>query len=222
MRPSTDQTPKAMLPVAGRPFADWQLRWLAGQGVDRVVYSIGHLGHHLEAFVADGRRWGIDVQYVREEAKLLGTGGALRLAADAGMLEAECLLLYGDSYLSVDLAAVKAAFERSGAAALMTVLHNDGAWDRSNVIYQDGRVVLYEKASPRQAEMHHIDYGLLALSRDRVTSFITPGQVVDLAPVLTALSRRGDLAAFEVHDRFYEVGSPQGKDELERYLLSRG
>jgi len=63
MRPATAQVPKALLPVAGRPFADWQLAWLADQGVTDVVLSTGHLGSMLRRFVGDGARWGLAVTY---------------------------------------------------------------------------------------------------------------------------------------------------------------
>ena len=54
MAPYTDTLPKALLPVAGRPFADWQLSWLAEQGVDEVIYSIGYLGDQIRRHVG---RW---------------------------------------------------------------------------------------------------------------------------------------------------------------------
>src|SRR3954463_4039756 len=87
MRPLTETVPKAMLPVAGRPFADWQLAWLAGQGVERVVYSLGHLGELVEEHVGDGRSFGLDVRYCYERGQLLGTAGAVRAAIDAGLMD---------------------------------------------------------------------------------------------------------------------------------------
>ena len=54
MQPRTETVPKALLPVAGRPFADLQLSWLARSGVTDVVYAIGHLGERIRAFVGDG------------------------------------------------------------------------------------------------------------------------------------------------------------------------
>ena len=142
MRPWTEAVPKALLPVAGRPFADWQLDWLAAGGVDRVVYSVGHLGEAIEDHVGDGRRWGVDVRYVKEGAVLRGTAGAIRLAADHGVLDDTFFVLYGDSYLCVDPRAVAAAFVAAGRPALMTVYHNRGSWDTSNVRYRDGVVEL--------------------------------------------------------------------------------
>src|SRR5882724_3079057 len=106
MQPLTRRLPKTLLPVLGRPFAEYQLGWLADQGVRNVVYCIGFLGDQVRAFVGDGRRWRLRVDYVDEGSLLMGTGGALRLASDAGVLEPGFLVLYGDSYLPIEMAAV--------------------------------------------------------------------------------------------------------------------
>ncbi len=58
--PHTERMPKILLPVAGRPFADLQLAWLAEHGVRKVVLSVGHLGDLIRDYVGRGERWGID------------------------------------------------------------------------------------------------------------------------------------------------------------------
>jgi len=219
MRPQTQRLPKALLPVLGHPFADWQLRLLAEQGVERVLYSIGYRGEMIRDLVGDGSRWGLRVGYVDEGERLRGTGGALRLALDEGLLEDEFFVLYGDSYLPTDMAAVGRAWKAAPQPALMTVYRNDDRWDRSNAVYDDGRVLIYDKSRPadRVAEMRWIDYGLSALARECATR-IPAGAVVDLADLMRDLSVAGELAGLEVAERFYEAGSAEGIRELERYL----
>jgi len=130
-------------------------------------------------------------------------------------------VLYGDSYLSLDLSSVERAYAASGKPALMTVLRNQGKWDRSNAVVNDGSVVRYEKGlTPPPSEMKYIDYGLTVLRRDVITELIAPGEKADLANTLSSLSRRGQLAAFEVTSPFYEVGSPTGLKDLERFLMT--
>jgi MurNAc alpha-1-phosphate uridylyltransferase len=220
MRPMTEEMPKALIPVLGRPFADWQLEHLAAQGVERVTYSIGYRGDMLRAHVADGSRFGLQVSWVDEGTRLLGTGGALQRALDEGALDEAFFVLYGDSYLPISMADVEHAWRDSAQPALMTVLRNEGRWDDSNAIYSDGRVVLYDKSRPaeRRSEMHWIDYGLSVLSREIIGNRSNPGSVADLADVMKDLSRAGLLAGLEVHQRFYEAGSQSGLRELEEYL----
>lgn len=215
--------PKALVPVAGRPFADHQLTWLASQGVTEVVYCIGHRGDQIRDFVGDGSRWGLRVAYVDEGQRLRGTAGALRLAFDEDALAPEFATLYGDSYLAVDVADVVADFSERRPQALMTVFENRGRFGASNAHFEDGWVVRYEKdvPDPPSAGMHYIDYGLSVIDRDAVMPGIPRDATVDLATVFGRLSDGGALAGYEVFERFYEIGSPAGLAELEALLFAR-
>jgi NDP-sugar pyrophosphorylase family protein len=217
MRPLTDICPKTLLPVRGRPFAHHQLHWLAAQGVNEVVYCIGHRGDLIR------RYWAMEpcpirsIRWVDEGERLRGTGGALRLAFQNGVLDESFLVIYGDSFLPVRFAPIWQAFETSRRPALMTVLRNEGRWDSSNAIYKDGRVVLYDKA--HAPGMNYIDYGLLAFKRQLFAN--ASSEISDLAALLHQLSIDDQLAGFEVSERFYEVGSPAGLLALDRYLADR-
>jgi NDP-sugar pyrophosphorylase family protein len=219
MRSYDPTVPKALLTVADRPFADWQLQWLASEGVESVVYSIGYMGDAIREFVGAGQRWGLEVEYSQERHGLLGTGGAVRMAAESGALEGRFFLLYGDSYLQVSLKAVDEAYERRGLSALMTVLENAGRWDGSNVVFDGEMVLQYRKGLPDSPpEMRYIDYGLLKLERGLVIDYIPPDEPTDLSLLLEGLSHQGLLGGFEVFERFYEIGSPAGIVELDAFL----
>lgn len=221
MRPMTERIPKALIPVRGVPFAHHQLAWLAAQGVRCVVYSIGMKGDMIRDYVGDGSGWGLAVTYVDDGAELKGTAGALRLALDAGVLGDAFFVLYGDSFLPIDIPPVARAFAASGAPALMTVFRNHGQWDTSNVVYADGRVVAYDKERREPcADMVYIDYGFSVLARTVVEEHVPPAAVLDLAALFRALSRQGRLAGYEVAERFYEIGSPDGLRDLEAYLAA--
>ena len=156
--------------------------------------------------------------YVRTRG-LLGTGGALRLAVDEGVIEEAFFVLYGDSYVEVDFGRVDRAFVDLDLPALMTVIRNDGQWDASNAVFESGRVVRYEKGlldSP--PEMCWIDYGLSVFRRQVIVEMVRPSAWTDLSGLQTALSRQGLLAGLSVTDRFYEVGSPYGLADLETHL----
>jgi NDP-sugar pyrophosphorylase family protein len=220
MRPATDALPKPLIPVAGEPFAVHQLRWLAAEGVTHVVYSIGYLGHMIRAELGSRRDLGCEIAFVDEGASALGTGGAVRYALDQGALTDAFFVLYGDSYLRIDLASVAECFERSEAEALMTVYRNDGAWDSSNVQFDGQWVVRYDKheVDPVAADMHYIDYGLSILTASTVEARIPGGVSSDLADTFHTMSLEGRLAGYEAHERFYEIGSPAGLADLQRHL----
>lgn len=222
MWPTARTVPKTLLPVAGHPFAHWQLTWLADAGCSSVVYCIGFLGEQVRDVVGDGSSWGLSVDYVDEGEELRGTAGALALAASAGVLDDRFLVLYGDSLLQVDPAAVFASAERSPLPALMTVFENNGRWDDSNVVYADGLVLRYEKGlDPVPPGMRWIDYGLSVLDRDLVEGRVPGDHPSDLAPLCRELAASRQLAGFLATERFYEIGSPAGLAEAERLLGSR-
>ena len=217
MRPCTESCPKTMLPVAGRPFAEHQLEFLIRGGVTDVVYLIGYRGETIRDHFGDGSKWSVRIRYVDEGTTLRGTGGALRLALRRSVLAPSFLLIYGDSFTPIDIRGVWAAFEGSSMPALMTVLRNRERWDRSNVVYEEGRIVIYDKTR-QSPQMHHIDYGLSALRREVVEQMIPDTIPADLSAVFHRLSLEGRLAGFEATERFYEIGSPAGLQDFESYV----
>ena len=199
LRPLTEKIPKALLDINGAPFISHQLNLLRSKGIARVVICVGYLGEMIESFVGDGSRFDIQVEYSFEGSRLLGTGGAVKKALP---LLGKCFfVLYGDSYLPCNYMAVQSAFEGSGKKGLMTVFHNKGAWDTSNVEFKDGQILAYEKncLSPR---MRHIDYGLGVFHKNAFDS-VPQDTPYDLADLYKFLIKKGELAAFEVTQRFY-------------------
>ena len=217
LRPLTEKIPKALIEVGGQPFIFRQLNYLKDQGIKRVVLCTGYLGEQIEAIVGNGISLGLKVNYSPDGPVLLGTGGALRKALP--LLGKQFFVLYGDSFLPCDFRKVQSAYKSAGNPALMTVLKNGNRWDKSNVLYQDGTLIEYNKSFP-SAEMEYIDYGLGILSAE-VLIKDPPGEFLDLADVYHRLSLRGLLTGFEVNERFYEIGSHSGLKETERYFLSQ-
>jgi len=167
--PITQTIPKALVDIAGKPFIVRQLALLREAGIERVVLCVAHLADQIEAVLGDGREFGIAVSYSHDP--LLGTGGALRSALP--LLGDAFLVVYGDSYLRCDYAAIARAFVDSGKCGLMTVYRNDGRYDASNVQYADGRIVRYDK-TPGIAGMTHIDWGLGALRASAFAGYSAP------------------------------------------------
>ncbi len=219
MRPRTEKVPKVLLDVAGQPFLRRAPRWWAAQGVSEVVLSVGFLAEQVEAFLA-AEPPPVKVTLVKE-SEPLGTAGALRLCLERGALAESFLLTWGDSYLPVDFGAVWRDFEASNAPALMTVLENRGQWDASNVVFEGGRLVLYDKAraGAEAGRFTHVDYGLMGLTRQLVQARV-PARG-DLAALFHQLSQEGALRGHEVKRRFYEIGSPQGLADLEAFLQAK-
>ena len=217
LRPITETIPKALVDVAGKPFIVRQLEYLSEQGIEQVVLCVGYLGNLIRNTVGKGESFGLKVSYSEDGPCLLGTGGAISKAIP--LLGDEFFVLYGDSFLPVDFSAVQTVYEKRKHSALMTVLKNQNQWDKSNVRFLNGEVLEYNKRVPRP-EMTYIDYGLGVISSS-VLSQYPAGQLFDLADVYQDLSLNGRLAGFEVHERFYEIGSLTGLLETEEYFLNK-
>lgn len=217
LRPLTEKVPKVLLPVAGKPFLAHQLELLKGQGVRRVVLCLGFLGELVEREFGHGERFGVELDYAYDGPKLLGTGGAIRQALPK--LGEQFFVLYGDSYLTAQFAPIAEFFKRSDKRGLMTIYRNEGLYDTSNVVFRDGEIVTYDKKL-RLPEMRHIDYGL-SLFRKSVFEEWPAGEKFDLAEVMQKLVAANDLAGFQVRERFFEIGSPEGLVELEAKLSGK-
>jgi N-acetyl-alpha-D-muramate 1-phosphate uridylyltransferase len=217
LRPLTETVPKSLLELNGEPFVVHQLRLLRANGIPRVVLCIGHLGALIQRRLGNGQRFGIQVDYSFDGPTLLGTAGAIKKALPE--LGDSFFVMYGDSYLLCDYAAIAHGFETSNKPGMMTVFRNRGKWDTSNVEFEEGKILAYSKTN-RAPTMHHIDYGL-GVFRTSAFDKVPVGRPYDLAELYSDLLRRGQLAAYEVKKRFYEIGSAAGLRETAEFLAAQ-
>jgi len=215
LRPITQTVPKPMVPVAGVPYLEHQLRELARQGVRDIVLLTGYLGEQIEEYFGDGAGLGLALRYSREEHPM-GTGGALRLAA--GLLDKSFLIIYGDSYLPIDYPDVLTALNRSTAAAVVVVYDNrlgDTSVQSNIDVDTHGFVARYEKGGEG---LTYVEAGVLAF-RQEVVDLITPGRVVSLEKeIFPQLISRRALLAYPTQQRFYDIGTPDRLRAIEALL----
>jgi NDP-sugar pyrophosphorylase family protein len=214
LMPMTEKIPKALIEVAGKPFIFHQLQYLRKEGIKKVVLCLGYHCEMIQEKVGDGSKFDLDITYSYDGGFLLGTGGSIKKALP--LLDENFYVLYGDSFLPIHFSPVEESFLNSKKPGLMTVILNENKWDKSNVIFKDGIVLEYNKKEPK-SEMKFIDYGLGVLSKSLFDQY-EEKVAFDLADLYHVLSIQNQLAGFEVHERFYEIGSHQGIIETELYL----
>jgi NDP-sugar pyrophosphorylase family protein len=214
LRPITETIPKALVTIAGAPFLAHQLRLLHAAGLRRIIICAAYLGEMIEAEIGAGASFDLRIEYSFDGPRLLGTGGALKRALS--LLGRRFFVLYGDSFLPIDYRKAALAFATGDKAGLMTVYRNQGRWDASNVQFEAGQILRYDKKQ-RTPEMHHIDYGLGILRADSLASW-PDNEPFDLADVYRHLLSENQLSGHEVTERFYEIGSPEGLAELDALL----
>lgn len=206
LRPMTQQVPKPMVEVNGRPFLEYIVRHLADQGFVDTLMLVGYLGEQVEHYFGDGHQLGISIDYSYEPTPL-GTAGAIRHALPK--LDDSFLLLYGDSFLPIDYGQVTDAFTRSACEGLVVIYDNDSSdTGVPNNIDIDGTgyVARYDKTGP--SELRYVEAGALCLYR-RVFTALTAGTVVSLEQELfPELISNHQLASFVTTQRFFDIGTP--------------
>jgi NDP-sugar pyrophosphorylase family protein len=114
--PLTWGRPKSLAPLANLPFIDGMLSWLSRHGLKEIIVALNHFPEMICAYIADGRRWGVKVDYLLEEIPL-GSGGAIKNAQDFIAGEATFLVVNGDVLTDLDLTAML-AFHRAKASQI--------------------------------------------------------------------------------------------------------
>tara|TARA_B100000949_G_scaffold197907_1_gene184198 strand:- start:179 stop:883 length:705 start_codon:yes stop_codon:yes gene_type:complete len=199
---------KVLIDVAGKPFISRQLNYLRDQGIKDIVICIAYLGEQIKDYIGNGSKYNLKIFYSDDGDQLLGTGGSVKKACR--ILGENFFILYGDSFLPIDFSLVEKSYFQQKKPALMTVLKNEGLWDKSNAYFKD-KCVEYNKKNP-QKNMHYIDYGLNVVKNSIFYNFPS-NKAFDLADVFEDLSSKNLLAGLEIYDRFYEIGSINGLND---------
>jgi NDP-sugar pyrophosphorylase family protein len=211
----TQKTPKALLPVCGKPFIYHQLKLLKKNNVKKVLICAGFLGQMIADYVKTVD-FGLEINFCFDGDKLLGTGGAIKKALP--FLGESFMCIYGDSYLDIDYGAIEDTFIKSGKNSLMTVYKNNGLFDKSNVVFENGKIKLYTKKTQTK-DMTYIDYGLGCFKTSIFKTY--PKEIFDLAEIYEQQVNKNEIIPYEVFTRFHEIGSIEGLKELSS-VIKRG
>ena len=205
MWPLTAECPKPLLPLAGVPFLELQLRQIAAAGVEEAVLAVG--GEDLAAFedFAAGRTEGPDIRFVVEEERL-DTAGPVVAALDT--LDERFLVLNGDVIVETDLSDYLARSPEGAAGTLALVRVEDTSAYGVVVTADDGTVQRFvEKPPPEKAPADTVNAGIYVMSR-RAFEGYDAGALSFERVVFPALAERGELAALVVEGRWIDIGTP--------------
>ena len=212
----TINQPKSLVTINEKAFLEYQLEFLARGGIKDIVLCLGYLGQMIPQHFGNGRNYGVNIQYSFEE-KPLGTAGALKKAES--LLDDTFFTLYGDSYLSLDYNLVLSMIKSENKLGVMTVFKNYDRYDRSNTAIKGNLVRQYSKNGQTQDTVY-IDYGANAFKKE-VLKMIPKDNFYSLENLFLQLIEMEELLAFEVRERFYEIGSLRGLKEFEQYISER-
>jgi NDP-sugar pyrophosphorylase family protein len=212
LRPLTNDRPKNMVPVAGRPIVEWQLEWLRANGVTHAVFLCGYRADVLESHLGDGSAFGVSVSYSREDEPL-GRGGALKQGfalVSAG--EPEVIACNGDILTDQRLDALVEFHRRNGAAAtvMLTVLRSPyGIVD----VTDDGHI---ESFREKPSLPYWINAGIYVLSREFFS--LLPDKGDHETTTFPQLAAEGRLFGFKSEAYWRPVDSIKDVSEATREL----
>jgi NDP-sugar pyrophosphorylase family protein len=209
----TNNRPKSLIEIHHKTFLAYQLESLSARGITDVVLCIGHLGAQIQEIFRDGSKYGVHISYSIED-KPLGTAGALKNAES--LLDNIFFVMYGDSYLFLDFPKIQSYFISQNKLGLVTVYKNHDSYDESNMVINGNMVVMYSKTE-KTKDMVHIDYGASIFKKEAL-ELVPENHAYSLEDLFIRLIDKEQLLAFEVNDRFYEIGSPQGLKDFEAFL----
>jgi NDP-sugar pyrophosphorylase family protein len=202
LMPHTENCPKPMLPVAGKPMLEHIIARAAAEGFHRFVLSVNYLGYVIEEYFGDGRAWNVDVEYLREEQPL-GTAGALGLLDP--LPSAPFVVTNGDVLSDIRYGEVLDFHVRQGAAATMAVRLYE--WQHPFGVVQTSGVdiVGFEEKPVHRTQ---INAGIYVLN-PQVVALLRPATPLDMPSLFERLQNEGQrTVAFPMHEPWLDVGRP--------------
>ncbi len=214
LRPLTHVTAKLMLRVYSRPFLEHHIAALRNHGINDIVILVGHLGSQIKDFFKDGGGFGVSISYSEDD--MLGTGGALKNAAD--ILDENFLVINGDTYLPEDYNAIIKKFLDSKKLGLMTVYDNKDKIRKNNVAVAGGEIIEYDNKEPKP-HFTHVDSGVTVLNKAALS--LANEKIFSLeGNVYPELISRKQLACFITGKRFFDIHTLQRLENIRKILES--
>jgi dTDP-glucose pyrophosphorylase len=207
LMPHTENCPKPLLPVGGKPMLEHILLRARDEGFNCFVFSLHYLGHMIEEYFGNGSRWQVQVDYLREDSPL-GTAGALGLLA--ARPSKAFVVTNGDVLTDIRYGELLDFHARHQADATMAVRQYE--WQHPfGVVHIDGVDIVGFEEKPTNRT--HINAGVYVLSPTAL-DVVARGERCDMPTLFTrVLERGGRTIVYPMHEPWLDVGRP---DDLER------
>ena len=215
MRPLTDQLPKPLLAVGGRPLIEWHLLALARAGFREVVINLAWLGSRIPAALGDGRRFGLHIEYSDEGDEALETGGGIFHALPR-LGPGPFLVVNGDVWCDWDpgrARSIATQLDDLGWLAWCVLVPNPAHHPRGDFVLRDGRLDAADTGE-------RLTFAGIGVYRSELFAGVPAGARAPLAPLLREAAARGRAGAERHPGRWVDVGTPQRLAELDAQLRS--
>ena len=203
LRPLTEECPKPMLPVGGRPLLQIILEQCVEAGFRNFYFSVSYLKEMIKDHFEDGSRWGANITYL-EENRPLGTAGSLSLLPETPTMP--LLVLNGDVLTRVDYLRLLRFHSEQAASATLCVREHATQIPYGVVRLDDLRVLTLEE---KPVLSHYVNAGIYLLE-PRLLQFVPANSYFDMTSLLEkAVEAQCRVSAFPIHEYWVDVGVPE-------------
>lgn len=210
LRPYTTTIPKPLLPLGELPIIEVVLRQLAFCGCDRVTLLLNHLSHLFSAVLGDGEKYGLDIDYVVEDA-VMGTAGSIGLAQD---LPENFIVMNGDLLTTLNYSALFSSHCESGSIGSIATNRRVHHVDFGVVESSESKDLIAFKEKPEM--VYSVSMGVNVLNR-KCLAFIQPGVYLDMPDLMINMKDSGlPVRVFEQPCYWQDIGRP---DDYEKAIL---
>jgi dTDP-glucose pyrophosphorylase len=215
LRPHTENCPKPLLPIAGKPMLEHIIERAKQEGFNSFVLAIHYLGHMIEEHFGDGRRFGVKISYLREEVPL-GTAGALALLAPRP--SSTFVVTNGDVITDIRYSEMIDFHNRHNTAATMAVRLHEWRHPFGVVQTQGVDIIGFEE---KPVARTHINAGVYALSPEAL-DLLEKGTHCDMPTLFERLRSNGNrTVAFPMHEPWVDVGRPADLKSAKKELSTK-
>ncbi|MBI2664035.1 nucleotidyltransferase family protein [Candidatus Woesearchaeota archaeon] len=217
MRPLTDDIPKAMLDLNGKPFIQHQIEHFAANGFTDFIFCVGHLKDKIKNYFKDGSQFGINIEY-SEEQQLLGTAGAVRLAADK--IKGAAIVINGDNFTTMDFGMLLKFHESSSSEFTVVVAKVPAGKTTSSVLKLVGSKVVSFIEKPAREQFGSDSYyskGIYVISPSVIK--LIPETMYDFGKdLIPALVKQNAAYGYVSEEFFREIGRPEKYRQLKEEM----
>ncbi len=217
IRPISLNIPKSLVKINHKPFIYYQLKFLEKNKIQKVVICLGYKGKMIENYI-NSQKFKMKIIFSYDGKLLLGTGGAIKKALN--YLDESFFILYGDSFVRINLKILQKYFLKFKKIGLMTIYKNLNKYDNSNVGKVKNKYFYDKNKKNKKLKYNFIDYGINLLHK-KAFFYFKNKKKFDLSEVFYLLSKKESLVYKEVNNRFYEIGSFEGINELKNFLKKK-
>lgn len=202
LRPYTQQCPKPMLSIGGKPMLEHIIMRAKSEGISNFVLTINYLGEKIEEYFEKGRKWGVNISYLREDEPL-GTAGSLSLFDTKP--DEPMVVCNGDVLTDIHFGELLDFHDQNNATATMAVTLHE--WQNPfGVVNTDGIDIVGFDEKP--ISRSNVNAGIYVLSPEALT-FLKHRQPCDMPNLFKLIKEHdGKTIAYPMHEPWLDVGRP--------------